>query len=251
MLVLSRRADQQILFPNLGITLRILQVKGKTVKVGIDAPENIRVIRPENFDPGDLAEMQSVEGPVDRHHLRNRLNAISLGLRLLQKQIAAGMVHPADDTMRRVLAELGTLDQEVGAARTTLHSVASNREIRLLVVEDDDNERELLAGLLRLHGFSVDTAKDGREALDYLEAHDRPDLVLLDMKMPEFDGRYAIQRIRADRRLADLTVFAVSGTSPESMGLQEGWSGWFPKPLDPERLIGAIRDRAGLLQLPT
>lgn len=251
MLVLSRRADQQILFPNLGMTLHVLQVKGKTVKIGIEAPEDIRVIRPEKWSPAELEALPLDAAAIDRHQLRNRLNAVNLGMRLLQKQIAAGMRQPADETMQRVISELRTLDQEVGEARGELNSLAGRREIRLLIVEDDDNERELLAGLLRLHGFAVDTAKDGREAIRFLEWNDRPDFVLLDMKMPEFDGPYTIQRIRADERLADLRVFAVSGTSPADMGMPDGWNGWFPKPLDPERLIGAIRDSAGLLQIPT
>src|SRR5690606_23512008 len=90
---------------------------------------------------------------------------------------------------------------------------------RLLVVEDDPNERELLAGLLELYGFEVATCAHGDEALAALARGPRPDLVLLDMKMPRCNGMEVVERIRATQELADLTLFAVSGTSPAARGI--------------------------------
>lgn len=249
MLVLSRRVDQQIVFPNLDIKLQVLQVKGKVVKLGIEAPSNIPIIRPEACEQREIeAFRQNFNADIDRHQLRNRLNAINLGLRLFQKQAEMELQDQAELTMQKVIDELQKLDKDIGTAKSKVETVSKQQPLRLLVVDDDDNERELLAGLLRLHGFAVNSASNGAEALDFLADHELPDFVLLDMKMPRTDGRATLQQIRADQRLADLKVFAVSGTSPAEYGIAEGCSGWFPKPLDPERLIQAMTQDAPISQ---
>lgn len=241
MLVLSRRADQQIVFPNLDIKLQVLQVKGKVVKLGIEAPANVPIIRPEACDEQEIeAFRENFQGDVDRHQLRNRLNAINLGLRLFQKQSELELHEQAEVTMKRVVEELQKLDGDIGTAKNKLKQPTLKRPLRLLVVDDEDNERELLAGLLRLHGFHVDVACNGAEAIDFLGHNEIPDFVLLDMKMPQADGPTTLRQIRADDRLTQLKVFAVSGTSPEDCGIENGCAGWFPKPLDPERLIQAM-----------
>jgi CheY-like chemotaxis protein len=88
-------------------------------------------------------------------------------------------------------------------------------------------------------GFEVATAENGVDALEYLTSHERPDVVLLDMLMPECDGPTAVDRIRREANLEGLRIFAVSGTSPANLGLETGPRGidrWFHKPINPEEL---------------
>ncbi|MCG6156985.1 response regulator [Rubinisphaera margarita] len=241
MLVLSRRADQQIVFPNLDVRLTVLQVKGKVVKLGIEAPKDVPILRPETCD--DLQFPSGVrleQSSIDRHQLRNHLNAINLGLRLFQKQTEVGRGQEAEKTMQRVIEELQKLDSEIGQAKSKVKSAGIATTTRLLVVDDDENERTLLSGLLKMHGFEVNTAANGLEAMDFLSHNELPDYVLLDMKMPKVDGPSMLRQIRSDDRLANVTIFAVSGTSPDDLGIEGGIAGWFPKPLDPERLIKAM-----------
>lgn len=242
MLVLSRREDQQILFPNLNIRLQVLQVKGRVVKLGIDAPRDITILRPEACSEVDLAATvsQSADG-FDSHRLRNHLNTIRLGLALFQKQTEAGMDDDAQLTMQQVTDQLHKLDAEVAESKQKIQSATQARPVRLMIVEDDDNERELLAGLLRLHGFEVAVAPNGVEAFNALQTSELPDYVLLDMNMPIGNGPSTLSGIRADQRMANLKVIAVSGTAPEELGVPaDSLEGWFPKPLDPERLISRI-----------
>jgi CheY-like chemotaxis protein len=122
-------------------------------------------------------------------------------------------------------------------------TASPSRTCRTLVVEDDANECELLAGFLRVSGFDVATSGDGAAAMDYLASHDRPDLILLDMIMPRFDGRATIASIRENPKLANLKVFAISGTSPGDFGVPTGPRGvdrWFSKPINPEALLQEI-----------
>jgi len=110
-------------------------------------------------------------------------------------------------------------------------------------VEDNQNERELLAGFLRMAGFDVVTAGDGADALDYLSAKAPPDFMLLDMIMPRCDGPATVRTIRANPQLAGLKIFAVSGISPGELRLESGPAGvdrWFPKPVNPNTLVQAL-----------
>jgi CheY-like chemotaxis protein len=157
-----------------------------------------------------------------------------------RKLWAAGRPAAADASLATALQALEQLDRDRAAP-------PAPPRYRALVVEDDDNERELLAGLLGMSGCACATAADGVDALEYLATHDRPDVVLLDMAMPRCDGPETLRRIRADDRLAGLKVFSVSSTNPRELCIPDGPGGfdaWFPKPLNPGRLWDAIRAAA-------
>jgi carbon storage regulator CsrA len=173
MLVLSRRPGQQIVLPSLGVTIHLNRIQGQTARIGIDAPDDVEIVRAELLED------------------------------------------------------------------------APQRRCRALVVDDDRNERTLLAGLLSMHGCECDVAADGQDALDYLAAAKQlPDYVLLDNWMPRRDGPKTLEAIRAEPRYRGVKVFSISSTSPEEAGLVRGPGGidaWFPKPLDPRELWAAIR----------
>ena len=241
MLVLSRRPDQRIDFPSLGISVEVLRVSGKNVRLGVKAPPEIRVVRNEIADSelyGDPSGSNKLSPDVV-HSIRNRLNAAVLGLHLLQRQVEGESTDNAEDTIQKILYELGTLSGEVEQARQPAEKTPESPR-RILLVEDDRNESELLAGFLRTYDFDVATARDGGEALDYLAENPTPDFVLLDMRMPGKDGPETIEEIRTNPLYNQLKVFAVSGTEPRSLGVpmgSHGIDGWFPKPLDPRSLV--------------
>ena len=138
--------------------------------------------------------------------------------------------------MRRgVEGELGETPQPSSAPRKTR---------KALLVEDDNFQRELLAGFLRMSGMEVDTAGDGSDALDYLRSRPRPDVVLMDMGMPRCDGATAVRHIRSDPSYAGLRIYAVTGSAPDAFGLARGSAGidrWFQKPLDPAVLLHDLK----------
>jgi carbon storage regulator CsrA len=241
MLVLSRRADEKIVFPSIGVTVHLLRINGSVARIGIDAPPELRVLRQEIED----APPPRASGRSPSHELCNRLSKVALTLHLFQRQREAGLAAEAEATLRRAFSALEALDRNAVATLVAGRPPApAGRPPRALLVEDDSNERELLAGLLGMNGCECATAADGLEALEYLAAHDQPDVVLLDMVMPRCDGPATLRAIRADRRLADLRVFCVSGTPPQEMGVPTGpggIDGWFPKPLNPRTLWDAIR----------
>src|SRR5205807_2345178 len=124
----------------------------------------------------------------------------------------------AKATVTRALEGFDAVDAELQSPAAQSAHRAAPHPLRALLVEDDVNESELLAGILRMSGIAVDTAGDGCQALDYLAHHERPDVVLLDMKMPRFDGPSTVTAIRGDPQLQGLKVFAVSGSTPDAVG---------------------------------
>ena len=169
MLVLSRREDDKIVFPNLGITVEVLRVAGRSVRLGIKAPSHVRVLRHElaNDEADALDSVVSTVAPGGRisdHQLRNRLNRATLGLSLIQQYLEKGRAAAADLELEKVLAVFQSLEEDLSPAEKEDVSP----EHRALLVEDDANESELLAGFLRLSGFAVDRAFDGSDALEYL-----------------------------------------------------------------------------------
>jgi CheY-like chemotaxis protein len=114
---------------------------------------------------------------------------------------------------------------------------------RALLVEDNANERQLLATFLRGAGMEVATAGDGSDALDYLRQQARPDVVLLDMGLPRCDGAAVVRAMRQDPAYAGVKIFAVTGHGPEEFGLGQGPAGvdrWFQKPIDPTDLVRGV-----------
>jgi carbon storage regulator CsrA len=241
MLVLSRRPQQKVLFPNLGVSVEILSVQGQLVKVGVEAPRDVPIWRDE------IAPTAGVQEKSPEHRLRNRLNQAGITLHLARRQLQAGQQVAADTTLLQALSALEALDREWLAPPAAAVAPRPSREVHALLVEDNCNESELLATFLRLHGIAVETTSDGLGALEYLAAHELPDVVLLDMLMPRCDGPHTIAAIRRDPRLFGLKVFAVSGTSQEQCGIPigpEGVDRWFTKPLNPARLAQEVTELA-------
>ncbi|MFC7885571.1 response regulator transcription factor [Streptomyces sp. NPDC057376] len=119
---------------------------------------------------------------------------------------------------------------------------------RLLVVDDEPTVRDLLPAALRYAGFDVDVAADGREALE-TAARRPPDLVLLDVMLPDIDGFEVIRRLRTQPRRAgpglggDVPVLFVTARETRQdriTGLTLGGDDYITKPFDLEELIARI-----------
>ena len=114
-------------------------------------------------------------------------------------------------------------------------------EARLLVVEDEPNIRELLATSLRFAGFEVHVAGDGATALKQAAEHD-PDLVVLDVMLPDMDGFTVTRKLRGSGRLLPI-VFVTARDSLEDKikGLTVGGDDYVTKPFSLEEVIARIR----------
>lgn len=173
----------------------------------------------------------------------DQLRTTGVGLGLLRLQLDAGLSEEARATLAALHTDFQRLLHGVaGEAESvlTLPSAPAPRRQKALLVEDNRTERELLAGFLRHSGLEVETAGDGADALDYLRAHGKPDVVLLDMGLPHVDGPTTVREIRRNPALAGLKIFGVTGCLPDDFDLERGPAGvdrWFHKPFDPDVLL--------------
>jgi two-component system OmpR family response regulator len=117
----------------------------------------------------------------------------------------------------------------------------STAEARLLVVDDEPNILELLATSLRFAGFEVVTATDGRDALAEARRY-RPDLVVLDVMMPDMDGFTVVRRMRGEGSTAPvLFLTARDATEDKVTGLTVGGDDYVTKPFSLEEIVARIR----------
>jgi len=129
----------------------------------------------------------------------------------------------------------------------------------LLVVDDEENLRSMLCAALRHHGFEISVAGNGREALTAVEEA-KPDLVILDVMMPDLDGFEVCRRLRADNNHTPvLFLTARDSTEDKVRGLTLGGDDYLEKPFSLDELVaratallrraGAVKNDTSLLEL--
>ena len=107
----------------------------------------------------------------------------------------------------------------------------------LLIVDDEANLRSMLSAALRHHGFDVTVAENGREALEAV-TRDRPDLLILDVMLPELDGFEVCRRLRNDGDTTPvLFLTARDGTDDKVRGLTLGGDDYLQKPFSLDELV--------------
>jgi DNA-binding response OmpR family regulator len=113
----------------------------------------------------------------------------------------------------------------------------------ILVVDDDAKIVRLVRTYLERDGFTVVTAADGPAALEAIETHE-PALVVLDLMLPELDGRAVIRAVRRDDEAAHtpiLVLSARSSTIDRIAGLEDGADDYLPKPFSPAELVLRVK----------
>jgi DNA-binding response OmpR family regulator len=113
----------------------------------------------------------------------------------------------------------------------------------ILVVDDDAKIVRLVRTYLERDGFSVVTAADGPAALDAIERH-RPALVVLDLMLPELDGRAVIRAVRSDDSAAATPILVLSArgsTIDRIAGFEDGADDYLPKPFSPAELVLRVK----------
>ena len=119
----------------------------------------------------------------------------------------------------------------------------------VLVVDDEEDIRAMLKMALQGPDCVVRTAADGREAIDEIDRQ-RPDLILLDLKMPRLNGYQLFAQLKSDETLSRIPVIVMTGLTRESDHDDMDWArrmhadGFITKPFDVEELSRRVRDLA-------
>ncbi|MEV1002934.1 response regulator [Nonomuraea sp. NPDC050202] len=118
---------------------------------------------------------------------------------------------------------------------------------KVLVVDDDEVIRQLIAVNLNLEGFEVVTATDGQDCLERV-LDVMPDVITLDVMMPFLDGWTTAQRLRAEEATSHIKVVLITARAQDDdkvRGRGIGVDAYLTKPFDPAELIQVVRDLAG------
>jgi signal transduction histidine kinase/DNA-binding NarL/FixJ family response regulator len=159
--------------------------------------------------------------------------------------IAVKPAHPADP------ADMGVHASHKERGGRVIGMVSGERTLRILAVDDRAEGRHLLSRLLAPIGFEIIEACNGREALELWESR-KPDLILMDMRMPVMDGREATRRIRAaepERTTVIIALTASSYSDERDAILADGCNEFMRKPFREEDLLELIRRYLGVTYL--
>ena len=118
---------------------------------------------------------------------------------------------------------------------------------RILVVEDQEDNRQILRDLLGSAGYQLVEAENGEEALQAL-ARQRPDLILMDIQLPIMDGYETTRRIRANGDFKEIPIIAVTSyalAGDDAKALAAGCDGYVTKPYSPRQLLAKVREYLG------
>ena len=113
---------------------------------------------------------------------------------------------------------------------------------KILIVEDNEMNRDMLSRRLERRGYTVSMAVDGGQGVEKARA-EIPDLILMDMSLPVIDGWEASRQLRADPATATIPIIALTAhamSSDREMALKAGCNDYDTKPVDLPRLLGKI-----------
>jgi two-component system cell cycle response regulator DivK len=114
---------------------------------------------------------------------------------------------------------------------------------RILIVEDQEDNRRILRDLLSMAGYDLIEATNGEEGVE-LAQRERPDLILMDIQLPVIDGYEATRRIRCNAALKSVPIVAVTSyalSGDEAKARAAGCDGYVAKPFSPRQLLATVR----------
>ncbi len=115
---------------------------------------------------------------------------------------------------------------------------------KILYIEDTFENRMLVSRILQFEGFTVLEAEDGPTGIE-IALREKPDLILMDMNLPDIDGYEMTRRFRALPELKDIPIIAMTANvmhGDREKTLEAGCDGYIPKPIDVDRLPDQIRE---------
>ncbi|GEM_PF-1829886 len=203
-----------------------------------------------------LEQQQHIFQPfvqADTGHRRQH-EGLGLGLPISQRfvQLMGGSIQvhsiPGKGSCFKFAIELPTteVDEEITQARSACIRGYSGAKRRILVADDNDENRLLLLNLLEPLGFAVSEAKNGQEAVN-MACVQAPDLILMDLVMPNLDGFAATQLLRKQPALLKMPIIAASATQGyRESSLLAGCNDFISKPVETAELLNKLQRHLAL-----
>ncbi len=217
--------------------------------------ENYRLIAEvEDTGPGISPEdMKKITGTFEQTDISLKKGGTGLGLTISRSfaRIMGGDIIVKSEVGKGSIFHLELNFKEI--KEPVMKDIARDRHVigleenqavyRILIADDEPNNRELLSEILQKTGFEVDEASDGREALEKVKIR-HPDLIFLDMRMPVMDGYEAIKEIKSMENSANIPIISVTAsafTENEKEMLETGADGYIRKPYKINEIFDIIQ----------
>jgi CheY-like chemotaxis protein len=165
------------------------------------------------------------------------------------KASSAGPDKGSEFTVQLPIAEVGFAREDARGGPTPKSQLQQPTSRRILVVDDSRDAAQTLALLLRIKGYEVRTAHDGREALD-VARQQQPEVVFLDIGLPHLDGYAVAAQLRRDPATRDAYLVAMTGYGQEEdrrRSREAGFDHHLVKPVDPDDLQQLLHRREMVL----
>ncbi len=194
MLILSRREAEKVLFPGLGISVEITRVQGRSVRLGIQAPDEVRIIRGEleataNLTPRKRQRRKSKFSAEPSPAIQKCLDAANLAIHLARNQLRQNLNEKVEDALNHALECLETLQavsvttEDASLSSASVNEVQSdyklNRKKVAIVVNDFNNSAENLIDQLSSLGYQTTHFNKGESLIEFLQSREQPNLILL------------------------------------------------------------------------
>ena len=191
MLVLKRKVDEKILFPNLGIAVQVVGVSGKTVRLGIDAPPEVRIVRDElEFSEQSGPPAMTLALIAENEDARRQLDSANLAIQLANNQLQQGLTDLAEDALGHAARCLQALEQLVDpsnandfpkklAVRETSALYRKKSIPSGLVFEGTSHQRDCVMHHFKDLNVELVVPETGMDALRWLLENERPDFALM------------------------------------------------------------------------
>lgn len=257
MLVLSRRKNEGVSLPSVGVNFEILRIAGNSVRIGVKAPRNMPILRSEleshgknnasteppdaNARPDTPAEKSRPPcGEEDARDVGKTFTCMQFALQLAQAHLEQGQIDEAQRVLRQAAERLDR-------ARSLLAKPAAakaDRGLTALVVEKDQRQCRQIADVLREGGYHVEVVDDADQALDFLAIRPKPNLVIFDTRRSRQRTSRAVQKIRRNPQWDGIKIFALGEPAAELQVRLEpsGVDRWVQRPVADETLLDEIAD---------
>ncbi|MGQ9505008.1 MAG: carbon storage regulator [Thermogutta sp.] len=261
MLVLSRRENERVVLPSVNTSIQVVRITGSTVRLGIDAPDDVPVFREELLrkteadtpaENGSKAprttrsprKPQETEpgGRASRlEQYEKLLDCLALALDLTETHLTQGKIAEARETLlkarehlRRACAQQPLV--KLGPTAASGHRVA-------LVIEPVQCRSNSLSRVLQKAGHTVLSFASGCRAIDYLATHARPNLIVINRPEKRHCVADTIRTIRQNPALNGVKLVALSDSQPAEVQISIGPQGvdyWFASQTRPETILQVI-----------
>ena len=218
----------------------LIEISVRDTGIGLSEEQQQKLF--QAFTQADSSTTRKYGGTGLGLTITRQLSRLMGGDVTVESELGKGTKFTASLRLKR--SDASTSDQVLPARPKLEFSKEDGSSRKILIIDDDPTVRELMRRQLERDGFEVYSASDGKEGITKAREI-KPDLITLDILMPDLDGWSVLRSLKADPEVSSIPVVMASILDEKNKGFSLGAADYLSKPLERERLIGSIRNLIG------